>query len=50
MEKDVRLGHKVEGAKWVGEEGVWEAKGTTGDRARFVYKGEMLVSCHGTLK
>lgn len=50
VEKDVKLGHRVEMAKWVEDEGVWEVRGTKGNGERFVDRGEILASCHGVLK
>lgn len=50
LEKYVQFQHKVEQAKWIDEEGVWEVKVRGPDGRVFVDRGEILASCHGVLK
>jgi len=50
IEKHVAFKHKVQQAKWIGEESIWEVKVTRPDGTTFVDRAEVLASCHGVLK
>lgn len=50
LERHVKFQHKVQEARWVEEDGVWEVSVQGPDGATFVSRAEILASCHGNLK
>ncbi|EXJ56332.1 uncharacterized protein A1O5_12599 [Cladophialophora psammophila CBS 110553] len=49
LERYVNFGHRVEEARWLQDQGVWQLKGKRADGSEFLDQGEILASCHGVL-
>jgi hypothetical protein len=50
LEKHVKFGHKVQQAKWIEEDSVWEVTVQSPTGEIIISRAEVLVSCHGGLK
>ena len=50
LEKHVKFNHRVQEAKWIEQDGVWEVTVQGPDGQVFASHAEILCSCHGGLK